>query len=504
MKKKLPLLLLLFAIFSYQTTVAFQDPCEPAANLAVTNITTESATLSWTSPSGATSWEVEILPATAVPTGVGVVTSTNPFVVSGFMPCTDYKYYVRALCAEGVSSVWAGPMYFTTGCNGNTTCPVEDQCNYSFILTDSGSNGWSGSTMSVVQNGVNIASLQLATGGSQTVTVALCDGVPFQLLWNNGGTAPVEVGVTIQNAMSQTLFTKPAGTGSPNTLLFDGLAQCISDGCYIPYNVVATTSGTTTTVSWSDVATGTWVYYLASPSDPEPTSATTPTGTVTTNPFNITTTPNTEYVIYVKQNCFGMAFSDWSEGFYFSTYTNYTLMAIVMADTNGDGLCNELDTIIPGIEVLASLNGVAVPSQFTDEGATVTFANLPEGGNTVTLQPIAPAGYITPEAETLTLDFTGGDMVVVVSFCLEAESTTGLKDTDLNSTTLYPNPVKNVLTIQTQNIEVENITVFDLNGRQCLSVNNATTVDMQALTSGIYFVRVTTANGVEVKKVIKE
>ncbi|TRW22743.1 T9SS type A sorting domain-containing protein [Flavobacterium zepuense] len=504
MKKKLPFLLLFLTILSYQTTVAFQDPCEPTANLAVTNITTTSATLSWTNPSGATSWEVELLPATAVPTGIGIVTTTNPYVVSDLLVCTEYKYYVRSICSEGVSSTWTGPMYFTTGCTGNTTCPVEEQCNYSFMLTDSGSNGWNGSTMSVVQNGVNVALLQLAAGGAQTVTVSLCDNVPFQLLWNNGGTAPTEIGVSIQNAMSQTLFTKPAGTGSPNSLLFDGLAQCVADGCYAPYNVTATTSGTTTTVSWADVATGSWVYYLASPTDPEPTSATTPTGTVTTNPFNITTAPNTEYVIYVKQNCFGMFFSDWSEGFSFDTYTGYSVSAIVMADTNGDGVCNDLDTIITGIEVLATLNGTAIPSLFTGENASVSFDNLPEGEGTFTLQPIAPEGYETAEAETITLDFTEENMVYVLSFCLEPIPTTGLKDTVLNNVTLYPNPVKNVLTVQTQNVAVENIIVFDVNGRQCLSVGNTNSIDMHALTTGIYFVRVTTANGVEVKKVIKE
>jgi len=504
MKKKLLVLLSSLTILSYQTTVAFQDPCEPATNLAVTNITTTSATLNWTNPAGAISWEVEVLPATAVPTGVGIIATSNPYVVADLLPCSQYKYYVRAICSDGVTSTWAGPMYFTTGCNGNTTCPVEEQCNYSFMLTDSGSNGWNGSSMTIVQNGVNVALLQLATGGSQTVDVALCDNVPFQLLWNNGGAAPAEIGITVQNAMSQTLFTKPAGTGSPNSLLFDGLAQCAADGCYAPYNVTATTSGTTTTVSWADVATGSWVYYLASPSDPEPTSATTPTGTVTTNPFTITTSPDTEYVIYVKQNCFGMFFSDWSEPYYFNTYTNYSLTVAVLTDTNGDGICNELDNIIPDIEVLASLNGVAIPSEFTNEGAMVTFTNLPEGANTIVLQPLAPTGYITPEAETLTLDFSGGDMVVFINFCLESESTTGLNDAVINTTKLYPNPVKNVLTVQTQNVAVENITVFDVNGRQCLSANNDDGIDMQALTSGIYFVRVSTANGVEVKKVIKE
>ncbi|RTY95843.1 gliding motility-associated C-terminal domain-containing protein [Flavobacterium sp. GT3R68] len=91
------------------------------------SFTTSSASLSWGNPSGAASWEIEVIPAAATPTGSGLVVNTNPYTVTALtaspftplQPGTSYSYYVRALCGV-VSSQWVGPYTFSTATLGYT------------------------------------------------------------------------------------------------------------------------------------------------------------------------------------------------------------------------------------------------------------------------------------------------------------------------------------------------------------------------------------------------
>jgi large repetitive protein len=85
---------------------------DPTTLTAVPSGTT--ANLSWANPSGATAWEIEIVPAAGSPTGSGTVyNGALPYTAPGLTPNTAYKYYVRALCDDNTSN-WVGPFTFTT------------------------------------------------------------------------------------------------------------------------------------------------------------------------------------------------------------------------------------------------------------------------------------------------------------------------------------------------------------------------------------------------------
>ena len=80
--------------------VSVNTRCLVPTGLTVGTLTFNSASLNWANPSGATSWEIEIVAAAGTPTGVGTVYSgALPYVVTGLTPNTPYKYYVRALCS---------------------------------------------------------------------------------------------------------------------------------------------------------------------------------------------------------------------------------------------------------------------------------------------------------------------------------------------------------------------------------------------------------------------
>ncbi|MFD1552032.1 hypothetical protein DNU06_00970 [Putridiphycobacter roseus] len=92
--------------------------CAKPAGLTVTNITSQSADVSWAT-GGAATVEIEYGPFGFVPgTGFKVVTSTNPTTLSGLTDLTAYEFYIRDICSPGDTSYYSSPISFTT------TCPV--------------------------------------------------------------------------------------------------------------------------------------------------------------------------------------------------------------------------------------------------------------------------------------------------------------------------------------------------------------------------------------------
>jgi hypothetical protein len=73
------------------------------------------------------------------------------------------------------------------------------------------------------------------------------------------------------------------------------------------------------------------------------------------------------------------------------------------------------------------------------------------------------------------------------------------------SVKLYPNPVNDLLTIET-NANYFSVTLYDVTGRAVMTVINETQLDVSGLNSGIYIADVRDANGVSLYsgKLIKE
>lgn len=312
----------IFVISTYATpqTVgyAFQIQnvnCAAPTGLVVNSVTENTATLSW-DLNNSTSWEVKVQPANSgVPTTAGVVTSSNSgFVASGLSSGTAYEYWVRSSCGDSSFSSWTGPKAFNL-----SICPIENQCNYTFILSDSYGDGWNGNTMSVLQNGIVVDSIgsSFTTGsGPIPITVALCNGMPFELKWNTGGSFAYEVGISIQNSFGQTLYTKSPGSGSQGTILYSGTTNCLTPAviCSTPTGFAASeVSSTGATLSWTEVNNATqWEVLVVASQTTPPTAAS--VGIVTTvSPFAITgLLPNTSYDAYVRSICSDSLSSDWS------------------------------------------------------------------------------------------------------------------------------------------------------------------------------------------------
>ena len=71
------------------------------------------------------------------------------------------------------------------------------------------------------------------------------------------------------------------------------------------------------------------------------------------------------------------------------------------------------------------------------------------------------------------------------------------------SLNVYPNPVNDKLYIETK-VEIEEVVVYDVYGRQQTTDYGQQTIDVSNLNSGVYFVKVVTENGEVVKRFVKK
>ena len=248
----------------------------------------------------------------------------------GLTPATQYQYWVRSECAPGVFSSWAGPYPFNT----QVCSPTSVACTYNFVISAStGNAGWSGAKMEVRQNGIVVGTLGtgFTTGlGPVTVPVSLCLNPPyassFDLFWITPGTQPARCKVIVKNSYGQTLFTKEAGQGTPNTVLYSDTVKCDAPVCNIaPIAVTApavTNTNYTALISWTSIATDTFGYEIIvlPAGSPTPNTSTPATFTnVPNSPFTVTgLLADTAYDVYVRVICSPLP-SPWSLPVTFTT-----------------------------------------------------------------------------------------------------------------------------------------------------------------------------------------
>jgi len=86
--------------------------------------------------------------------------------------------------------------------------------------------------------------------------------------------------------------------------------------------------------------------------------------------------------------------------------------------------------------------------------------------------------------------------------------TLGTDDFDTINVSVYPNPANNRITVQMGQGNMDSISVVDLKGSVLYSEQNlganSKEIDIEALSQGMYLVRITSVNGTAIKKLIKK
>lgn len=114
--------LVIFGFLCCLMTSCFPDDnpapvCAIPVDLSVSNITRNSATLSWTTGGGA-NFNIEY-GVTGFARGSGtLITNTNsPHILNGLQPNTEYDFYVKKICSTTLESSWSSVKKFKTLCS---------------------------------------------------------------------------------------------------------------------------------------------------------------------------------------------------------------------------------------------------------------------------------------------------------------------------------------------------------------------------------------------------
>ena len=123
-----------------------------------------------------------------------------------------------------------------------------------------------------------------------------------------------------------------------------------------------------------------------------------------------------------------------------------------------------------------------------------------------------PVANITADiTKAIQLKFIGGngfsnDIYVDNIYFWKAASL-GINDVETLNFKAYPNPSQNSWTIETDNVNITSIKVFDVQGKNVISLtpnSNKTVMNGFNLKTGLYFAEIKTASGVQIIKLIKE
>ena len=72
-------------------------------------------------------------------------------------------------------------------------------------------------------------------------------------------------------------------------------------------------------------------------------------------------------------------------------------------------------------------------------------------------------------------------------------------------TSIYPNPVSETLFISSENIPIQQMSIYSLSGKKVMEVSeNTGSIDVSSLSEGMYFLEIFSEGGKSVKKFIKE
>ena len=375
--------------------------CRMASDVHVSDVTTNSADVSWTSHGDETSWIVEYR-ATGDTVWQTLTATTNPFVLTGLNNATTYQVHVMANCVTEVSNATAN-VNFTT-----LTCDTADQCLYTFALTDDFGDGWNGASITVRQNGITVGNVTLSDDYSATVQMALCDGLTTTISWSTGS-YDSECSFTITDPFGDTFYS----ISSPSSgTLTSFTPSCVQSSCAKPTSVAVTNVGASTvTVNWVSAGNETAWNVEYKPSN----SSTWTVEPTTTNPHVLYgLTASTNYDLRVQADC-GDELSAYRDGSFVTAgceISDQCPYEFVLTDSYGDGW-----------------NDAALNVQ--QNGVTIATMTIPSGQSTATYQ------VALCDSSNVTLTWTSGNYDTECSFVVyNANSDVVYTSGNLNSGTI--------------------------------------------------------------------
>ena len=463
-------------------TTNCMPPCPRPTDITVTNITTNSAEIGWTVGGTETAWNLEYKISTDA-TWTVVPVTTNPYILTNLTNLTNYDVRVQANCGSGEVSDYRATSFATAGCD------TADQCTFTFTLTDSYGDGWSGGFLSVIQNGVIVAILELTDGGLATDTVQLCSDYPTSIVWTSGQYAS-EAGFSVvgpnvsfthngMNTYTTYTFTsnctiEPTAVTNPASSIEQTTAT-LNGTILNPDNVTITAQG----FEWKAASAATYTVQTA-------------TGTTMTATLN-NLTPNTNYTY--------RAFVTTTHGTHYGDDVTFTTLDVEPCEVPANLHTTNIENEAISIAWDADANATSWNIQYRPVGGTLATATTNTNSYTIT----GLTGLTTYEIQ-VQANCGDGNLSDWTSAIAVQTTNVGIENYLSNSIILFPNPAKEVINVQCTMNNVQSVEVIDVYGKVISTVNvveNPTRINVSGLANGMYFVRVTTEMGVVTKTFVK-
>ncbi|MEQ1675414.1 MAG: reprolysin-like metallopeptidase [Chitinophagaceae bacterium] len=516
-----------FDISNTNFTITAGSSCGTPDFLSSTAITTTTATVLWATVAGATSYDVDYkLNSSGTWTNAVTGTTSISANLSGLTPGALYDWRVRATCTGGSSS-YAQSQFTTIPVAG---CDAPTGLSSSGITTSAATVSWaaaSGATSYLVEYKANSSGTWLTFGNTNTTSVTI-SGLSASTLYDWRVRSTCSSG---NSAFTQAQFTTLAAPGcgtafEPNET--QATAATITAG--VANSAAITTNTDNDYFRVVTTATSNNIFSLVGPSGVDfdmtifnsaGTQIGSGAGGTATETVSLTSQPAGTY--YIRVFGYNGAFSA----------TCYTITATVTPITGCISTYDNATNGAPGgaatIPKNTDIKGLISPSGDNDYylftiatggTATITLTTLPAdydmrlySSNGTTQLAISQNGGTT--SETITRTYTAGTYYVRVygynnannaTSCYTLRVATGTATRGEEPITgmgikvsLFPNPAKNVLNVNIAgNDERKVINVFDVNGKMVMSqvaAPSTTSLDITKLSGGIYFLKVTGADG---------
>jgi hypothetical protein len=218
--------------------------CPRPTKLYAEMISANTAYIYWTAAGSETEWELGYKKHSDS-NFTELTVTTMPYQLTGLDADTDYDIQIKAICTSEGSTVRSSTF---------RTLLCDDMLAYTIISHDTFGDGWNGSSLTIKQNGTEIAvianenldGISSNSGGEyNTHTISFCPCMPFEVVWNMGTNSwPYECSFVIKNNLDQTIFTSVTGNNYTNgQIVFSSTTNCI-----------ATWTPQSTSTTWNDPA----------------------------------------------------------------------------------------------------------------------------------------------------------------------------------------------------------------------------------------------------------
>lgn len=448
-----------------EVTLVRIPTCIEPEDFHIESTTDNSITLAWTDTINTSmEWQIAYGNLGIDPTDGAIYETAynNPFTITGLTDATYYEFYIRAVCDADDQSEWVGPIMGQTNCVSPKSLPfVENFDSYPYSSISAHHmlpecwhayrNNNNSYIPHLVYAGYNLTywnSVMMETRamGDQSFVILPEMDAPLNTLQ-----------ISFWKRMSDTTVVLEIGYVTDN----------LSANSFVPVKTITSTNapnGALDTVLFGDYSNVPQNGYIAFKYySPE-------TERSQCGIDNVVVTENTPIVCLTPTN---VTISN-------ITYTSARLQWTPMGDEQqwSFGLQTEDDDHYVGFYATSHIVDLSSLRPHTHYFAIVS----------------AVCGPLLESLPSDPIDFwTLGD--------------DGVDDYTLQSITVYPNPTNDVLFLQSPEISMNNVFIYDVYGKllETVQVNgNNTTIDLSSRASGLYFLRIETEKGMISKRVIKK